>query len=370
MTEKYGQIKASAVIMKAGLLAMLRSPVSVVFSLLFPIIFVTVFGAMVDNTAVKIKMDLLPTHNEFGDSVFSKLKQVSIFNLSVSKDSAKSFEDLKKGRIGGIISSSVVMSNTDSLPDIKINLFTSSSAGDKLPLVQAALGQLVNEANKQIIPDRKDVVHLETVKVPGRIYRQIDFILPGQLGFSLLFAGVFGSAYLLFSLRSGLVLKRLYATPVKPIFLLLGELMSRLIFQVICFIIITALGYYAFHFTLVHGLITFLEMLVLSVFALIVFTGIGFFISGCIRNESSISPVANTLTVPQVLLCGLFFPIDNYPPWLHSFCEYLPLTYYVDGLRKIAFEGEHIWQIPQQLVGLIIWALIIILICIKSFRWE
>jgi hypothetical protein len=32
------------------------------------------------------------------------------------------------------------------------------------------------------------------LKIPGRIFRTIDFILPGQLGFSLLSSGVFGVA--------------------------------------------------------------------------------------------------------------------------------------------------------------------------------
>jgi ABC-2 type transport system permease protein len=147
-------------------------------------------------------------------------------------------------------------------------------------------------------------------------------------------------------------------------------MISRLLFQIICFIIITALGYYAFHFTLVNGIITFLEMLLLSVFGLIIFMGIGFIISGLIRNESSIAPVANTLTVPQILLCGLFFPIDNYPVWLRSFCEMLPLTFFVEGLRKIAFEGLHIWQIPVQLIGLIVWATIVAILSVRLFKWE
>jgi ABC-2 type transport system permease protein len=131
-----------------------------------------------------------------------------------------------------------------------------------------------------------------------------------------------------------------------------------------------ALGYFVFKFTLVNGFYTFLEMLLFSLFGLIIFMGIGFIISGVIQNESSIAPVANTFTLPQILLCGLFFPIENYPHWLQSFCNILPLTFFVDGLRKIAFEGTHIWQMPLQLFGLIIWAIIISFISIRLFKWE
>ena len=147
-------------------------------------------------------------------------------------------------------------------------------------------------------------------------------------------------------------------------------MLSRLFFHVIAFIIMVALGYYAFQFTLVNGFYTFLEMLLFSLFGLGIFMGIGFIISGVLQNESSISPVANTITLPQILLCGLFFPIESYPHWLQGFCNLLPLTFFVDGLRMIAFEGTHFWQMPKQLMGLIVWTLIVSVWSVRSFKWD
>jgi ABC-2 type transport system permease protein len=48
----------------------------------------------------------------------------------------------------------------------------------------------------------------------------------------------------------------------------------------------------------------------------------------------------------------------------------LPLSILVDGLRKIAFEGLHLWQIPWQLSGMTCWTFLIGFITIKTFRWE
>ncbi|MFY0255438.1 ABC transporter permease [Chitinophaga sp. 30R24] len=368
MSKKYSQFKAALVLSRASLIATLRSPTSVVFALLFPIIFVTVFGAMVDNDAVKVKIVLSP-RSDSSSPMYTAIKSISIFNLSHGKDSAAMIADLKKGRIAGILYLHP-QELVNGIPHYTTDLLGSSAVADKIPLIQAALQEAASQLNRKILPGQPVPASIHAITVPGRIYRKIDFILPGQLGFSLLMAGVFGSAFLLFDLRHTLVLKRIYVTPIKPSFLLLGEMFSRLLFQIICFIVITALGYYAFHFTLVNGLLTFIEMLLLSVFGLIIFMGIGFIISGLIRNESSIAPVANTLTVPQILLCGLFFPVDNYPVWLRIFCDLLPLTFFVDGLRKIAFEGLHIWQIPVQLGGLVIWAIIVAMLSVRSFKWE
>src|SRR5690606_271615 len=106
-------------------------------------------------------------------------------------------------------------------------------------------------------------------QLPGRTYRTIDFILPGQLGFSLLSAGIFGVAFLFFNLRQQLVLKRFFATPISRTFIILGEALSRVVFQLLAAIVIIVIGVVFFKFTLVHGWITFLEIMILSFISLI-----------------------------------------------------------------------------------------------------
>ena len=368
MPTNYSQIRAVVSITKASLLAMFRSPTAVVFSLLFPIIFIVVFGAMVDNASVAVKVGVAPTCDT-NNVVYRAITAIKIIKPQTGMSAADMQQALEKGKITAILNIKSDATNIIT-PHYKIELTTSNSSLDRLPLLQSVIGESVNRLNEKVFPANPSAADISVIKIPGRVYRPIDFILPGQLGFSLLMAGVFGSAFLLFNLRQGFVLKRFFATPVKRSDLILGELLSRLFFQVIGFTIMMALGYFVFNFTLVNGLATFGEMLLFSVPGLIIFTGMGFIISGTLETESSIAPVANTITLPQILLCGLFFPVENYPHWLQSFCKLLPLTFFVDGLRKIAFEGTHIWQMPVQLAGVLCWAFIIGLITIKVFRWE
>ena len=101
------------------------------------------------------------------------------------------------------------------------------------------------------------------MRIPGRLYRQPSILfLPGQLGFFPADGRlIFSSAhFLFFNLRQSFVLKRIFATPITRSYLILGELTNRkLLFQVIGFIIMVALGHFAFHFTLVNGVVTFLK---------------------------------------------------------------------------------------------------------------
>jgi len=356
---------------KFSLLATLRSPTSVVFSLLFPIIFIVVFGSMIGDQSPVMKLAVAPGCDTV-NPMFKAIETYRAITLKRGMSATEQSDALTKGQLTAVLTI---------LPDAGAGIGMSvihhysvrlqekgSSPGTSLleMFVRDALGQVDHRS----IPHIPSLATLNIDRQPGRVYKQIDFILPGQLGFSLLMAGVFGSSFLLFSLRQSLVLKRLRATPIRRRSIIAGEMLSRLFFHVIGFMIMVLLGYCAFGFTLVNGGLTLLEMLVYSLFGLGIFMGIGFVISGVIQNESSISPVANTVVLPQILLCGLFFPIESYPHWLQGFCNVLPLTLFVDGLRRIAFEGIPIWEMPVKIGGLVLWTILIGVWAVRAFKWE
>ena len=153
-------------------------------------------------------------------------------------------------------------------------------------------------------------------------------------------------------------------------YIILGEAISRLLFQSFGSVIIIGVGYFFFGFTLIHGFLTFFEMLLLCLFGLIVFMGFGFVVSGIAKTESTIPPMANIVTLPQFLLAGTFFPIDVFPGWLQPICKVLPLTYLNDALRKVAFEGLHLWNLGPQVLILSIWGIAVYTLAVKVFRWE
>lgn len=368
MSNKVSQVKAAFTISKYSLLATLKSPTSVVFSLLFPIIFIVVFGAMVGDKLPAMKIAIAPGSDTSG-AVYKAISSVPLLTLQQPGSPAQMKEALERGRISAIMNIEALNAGT-ALPHYLVHIQTSAASAANARLLKTLVNEALNQLNSKAFPNNPAIATLSAEELPGRAYHSIDFILPGQLGFSLLMAGVYGSSYLLFSLRQNLVLRRLRVAPLRRRSIIAGEMLSRLFFHIISFIIMVLLGYYAFRFTLVNGLDTFIEMLLFSLLGLFIFMGIGFIISGMVQNENAISPIANTVVLPQILLCGLFFPVENYPLWLQHFCKLLPLTFFVDGLRKIAFDGRHIWELSRQLAGLLVWTLLILPLSIRSFKWE
>ncbi|QES90452.1 ABC transporter permease [Rhizosphaericola mali] len=368
MAGKYNQFRAMLAITRAGLQSMLRSPSSIMFSIGFPLVFILVFGFMGDTNKISLKI-AVDHQSDTLNPIYFQIKNAATFDI-VEKSKEATLEDVQKGRIVGIIS--IKKSNDPKAPET-ISITTSHAVSTQnISVLKTMLNAEIDKMDRTLYPNAATVatVEKEVNVLPGRVYRTIDFILPGMMGFSLLAAGIFGVAFLFFNLRQQLVLKRFFATPISRTYIVLGEALSRVIFQMVTAVIIIAVGVFAFHFTLIHGWITFLEIMLLSFFSLVIFMGCGFIVGSVAKTESAVPPLANIFTMPQFLLAGTFFSIESFPQWLQTFCNFLPLTHFNNAMRNIAFEGASLFACWPDLLNLTIWGIIVYAIAIKLFRWE
>ena len=367
---KYSQVRAMMSIARASLTATFRSPSAVVFTLAFPLVFIVVFG-FVGGGGFKVHVGV-SSNSDKENPVYQALDHIEAVRLIPRNNDSVMMKDLSKGDLDAAINIHKEIINGQ--PSYTVDLTTSSAAMDKGSMFRLILKDVADALETKMAPaykaaERKPVI-IKAGKVEGKRYKSIDFILPGQLGFSLLSTGVFGTAFVFMSLRQTLVLKRFFATPISRTYILLGEALARLIFALIGALIIIGIGYFAFGFTLIHGFSTLLQMLVLSAIGLIVFMGFGFTISGIAKNEGSIPPLANIVTLPQFLLSGTFFSIDNFPNWLQPIARALPLTYMNDAMRKVAFEGVPLTALWMDIAVMLLWGVIVYVAAGRAFKWE
>lgn len=364
----YSQIKAMLAISKGSLRSILRSPSAVIFSIAFPLIFILVFGFLSSGGNINVKVALAP-QSDTTNILYQKIKALAGLKfVQATPDFVQA--ELAKGRITALID---IQPTRNPNQPYQIQLTSSAAANPQnIQLIKSILNAVIANINATAYKDAPTiaVVKNEVIEVPGRTYRTIDFILPGQLGFSLLSAGVFGVAFLFFNLRQQLVLKRFYATPIRRLYIILGEALSRVVFQLMTAIIIIGIGHFVFKFTLVHGWYTFFNIMVLSFIALVLFMGFGFIVSGVAKNESTIPPFANLITLPQFLLAGTFFSVDSFPKWLQPFCNMLPLTHFNNAMRDIAFEGANLFSVGNEIAVILLWIVVVYAAAFKLFKWE
>src|SRR5690606_30231747 len=177
----YSQTKALWAITKASFKAIFSQPSSLFFSFLFPIIFILIFGAFSERPPETYKVAISPgsdTSNVFFDSLKSNAS-VKIIRYA---DTAKQNEDLVKGNVAAVLQ--MIPRDTGASRYYQVLLRSSEASGGAVYSLMHALDYQalrieLNDAHKL----QREYLFVPQM-VPGKKYRQIDFVLPGQLGFS------------------------------------------------------------------------------------------------------------------------------------------------------------------------------------------
>ena len=245
----------------------------------------------------------------------------------------------------------VILPPDFSVENPKIELLTLglNPAGEAsvLPAVQKALLGLEALANNDApVP----TIERETV-YGSPDATQLDSLAPVVVGFFAYFFVFILTGISFLRERVGGTLERLLATPVSRSEIVLGYSLGFGFFAtlqvaiVLAFVLgrlgIPALGPVpAFAIglgvqTTGNPLIAYLLVLVLGLGAV----SLGIFLSTFARTELQILQFIPIVIVPQGLLGGFFWPIDQLPSLLQPVARLLPVTYAIDGLRQVMIAG-------------------------------
>ncbi len=359
---KPGQHKAFWAIAWYSLRAQTRNPATFFFGFVFPIVFISIFG-LIGNSSPKIQVGLNSRVNDNNPIVSVLEKQPS---LSIQKDSETNLQKkLIQGKLAVVVQIQSTVPNQYSVTVVQSSGFPSESA-----IVTGMVSGIVDKTNLKLANVTSPAVQFGTKEIEGRKPRYIDFALPGQIGFALLSTALFGTVFGLIYLKKTGVLKRMFATPTRPLTILLAQGTSRLVVALAQTILIVLVGVIVFKFYLPNGLVTFLEIIVISMIGLLAFLGFGYFIAGLSNDENSASPLTNLVTLPQFLLSGTFFPSDSLPGWLQPVARNLPLSYFNQAIRHITTEGGNLIETTPYLIGLFVWGMVMYLLAAWTFKWE
>ncbi|CAN5441836.1 ABC transporter permease [soil metagenome] len=365
MQKKYNQWRALSAMAKASFKAIMKSPQTLFFSILFPLVFVFIFGSFGDKGFTVYTLGVAPNCDS-NNVLYQTISNSGYVKLQTFTDTTDMRLQMEKGNIAGIIN--IQKNNTaDSVQPYTLSVRHTNATDGQIqrlkPFFQNISYQL--SGAKGIA-----VIDADSQRYSIRPYKQIDFVLPGQIGFSLLFSTLFGIAFTFFTLREQLILKRFYATPIKRINILLGVGSSRLAFQLLSVIVLILIGHFFLGFTLVHGILTVLDMLLLSIIMLFLLMGIGLIFSSIVKSDSTIPLLINIFSLPQILVAGTFFPIEVFPKWMQNVVQILPLTHFNAAMRKIAFEGASIIDVWIPVTVLLVWCIVVYAVAVKIFKWE
>jgi ABC-2 type transport system permease protein len=370
VTINHNQITATFGLAQYILKALLKNKSSFFFGLVFPIVIVAVFGAF-NNNGSQSKIGIangFPAENVLVKSLDDIAAQKDAPITVKHADLSELKDQLSHNKLDGVVA------NSDAT---KVTLYTSNTNQQGKGVVQAFVNSIVGQIN---LKTAQGVARSRGAEVPellvegndisGKSLRAIDFILPGQIGFSLLSVAIFGVAFSFLTLRKTLVLKRIFATNVKPMTFVVAQSLARSVQGVLQALILILFGVVAFHFTLANGAVTLAEIAALSVLSVLAFIGFGIFFANVAPDEQSLPIMLNLFNLPQLFLSGVFFSTDALPHWLQMIGNNLPLGYVNTAMRKIATDGAPLHDILPYLAGMAGWAIISYILAARTFKTE
>lgn len=163
----------------------------------------------------------------------------------------------------------------------------------------------------------------------------LQFLAPGVIGMTILFAAIFSGIELIWDRQFGFM-KEILVAPVPRLTIMIGRTLGGATTALIQGLIVFAICLLA-GFRIVHPAQIPLAILFMALIALM-FTGLGTAIASVMSDFQGFQLVMNFLVMPIFFLSGALFPLIGLPKILNFLATIDPLSYGVDGLRS-AFAG-------------------------------
>ena len=158
----------------------------------------------------------------------------------------------------------------------------------------------------------------------------LDFLAPGLVGMTLLFAGTMSGASVIWDKEFGF-LKEVLVAPVNRFSVILGRSLGGMTTAIIQALVIVGIAVaMGVKLSSVSGFFLAIVIMILTCAA---FTGFGLIIATKLGNLEGFMAIMNLIVFPIFFLSGALFPIQSMPSWLRYIMYINPLTYGIDGLR-------------------------------------
>jgi ABC-2 type transport system permease protein len=166
--------------------------------------------------------------------------------------------------------------------------------------------------------------------------------------------------------REGGILKRLRATPLRPLTILTAHVLVKLLLTATTLALMVLVGKRYYPVGVDAPLASFTAALLVSTLTIM---SLGFVISAIVPTARFAQPLGAILFYPMIAVSGLFAPVASLPAQLQPLARVLPLTYAVSLLQGI-WQHEpwsmHVGDVAALAVSFVVCTAV----AAKVFRWE
>lgn len=351
-------MSAFVALSRAIIKGFLRDRASVFFALVFPLMFLVLFGGVMGDRA-QSKVHLIEV-GEVGlvDDLTGGAREAfeETFEIDRSPDLAAAVAAVRKGDADVAI---------EMRGDTLVAHYTQTDQV-KAGITQGTLRAFVDGSNVAA-SGRPATYSFASEAVEDDSLRTIQFVTPGLLGWAIAMSASFGAAATLNGWRSSKLLRRLQLSPVPTTTVVAARVSVTVAIAFVQTLIFVGLGVAAFGLRLTGAWPAAVPLLLVGTLC---FMSIGLLAGAVARTTEGAVNMANFIVLPMSFLSGSFFSLEGTPAWLQAVSWAMPLRWLNEGMLDVMVRGEPAAAILLPLGVLAAFAVAITLLAARLFRWE
>jgi ABC-2 type transport system permease protein len=196
--------------------------------------------------------------------------------------------------------------------------------------------------------------------------RYVDFLIPGMIALGIMNSCIWGIGWSLVESRMKKLLRRIVATPLNKSLFFTAQMITRILLGTFDISLLILFSYLYFG-TIITGSIT--ALLVVFLAGTFAFAGIAILMASRTSNTEVANGLVNAVTLPMMILSGIFFNYHNFPDWAIPVIQALPLTLLADSLRSIFIEGAGLIEVLRPVIILSAIGLVAFTAGLRVFKW-
>jgi len=315
---------------------------TIAFPIMILLLFTAIFGRDIPFNANIGVVD--NDHSLISASIITGLNSTKgVFTVKNFTDKTEALKELNTSSVRAVITipKNFTLNLTMTMP-AHVMMAIDETNPDVARLVGDGVKTFFTEFYKQYYHTAYNATYIEPIVVNEEkavVHEKIGYkenIVPGMLTYPLLFSSmVVATGAIVFEREKG-TLKKIRASPVRPINVLLGKTLAALVQTSISILIMAALAV-----VLLAPKLNWNVPLLVPIFFLGSMNGIalGLIISCIGRAPQEASNAATTIAIVLQFFTGMYFPIEYLPVYMQQIGRLIPMTYAAQALRDIMIRN-------------------------------
>lgn len=337
----------------ANIKTWLRSPGTIFWTVLFPILLILIFGAIFSGgdeaefDIVVKDLDKTTISEEFVANL-NNISCVNVVELEPGKNVTEFMHDedkpvalvIPKGFNDTMVEyiesqyDPLTEFDDESLP-FNLTLYFDPSDQTTTSILRSILASVIYQLNMNIIGG-ETIIGINEESAVGEDFDYIDFFLPGMIGFTIMTSCIYGSIERNTKYRKDGILRKLLTMPITRAEWILSKMLFMLFLSFVSTLVILLVGIIVWGVSIKINIFFFLLVIATS----FLFSGIGMIIGRFVKEQETADMAGGAITFPMMFLAGTFFPLESMPDFMQSIAQVLPLYYVNEGMRNAMIYAD------------------------------